>query len=277
MKKAVELHHEIIRGLIEEHCAYEVKTVGDSFMIAVSSLCDGAMLALAIQRKLFEAPWPSSLRYWKGESPNSSCWCGLRVRIGIHLCQEVEAKYDVVHSCYDYYGHDVNVTARVEGVAQGGQILMTSDTLTFLRADPDSEALVFAESVLTQVSSGIELKGVSTSVQLWSLVPKQLAAREFEPIEGHVEADLSRSGSHTNSQIQMLKMGETTSSDTGSTAGDPGHRAALRVLRGFLTSVSPQEMRERVLKIVAEKLKLPSHNVPFARRLMQVCQKLEGM
>ena len=61
MKQAMRTHNEVIRKLIADYEAYEVKTNGDSFMIACKSLTDATMLALAIQTGLNEASYPPSI------------------------------------------------------------------------------------------------------------------------------------------------------------------------------------------------------------------------
>lgn len=62
MSKALEIHHNIIRECIDRHKAYEVKTIGDAFMIATNSADKACLLANDIQMKLLRAPdWPLEL------------------------------------------------------------------------------------------------------------------------------------------------------------------------------------------------------------------------
>lgn len=183
MAVAMDMHHDIIRKLILEHQCYEVKTIGDSFMIACNTLGDAVTLCIAIQRKLHEADWPTSLKYWKGDEGAAGVWHGLRVRAGVHWCTEVEPKLDSVHGRYDYYGHDVNVSARVESMADGGQTMMTQETFQKLTEDADFEMLCEEMSCIP-FCRGAELKGVVGKVCLYSLVPLELAARQFKPVAG---------------------------------------------------------------------------------------------
>eukprot|EP00658_Telonema_sp_P-2_P080696 TRINITY_DN8086_c0_g3_i2.p1 TRINITY_DN8086_c0_g3~~TRINITY_DN8086_c0_g3_i2.p1 ORF type:complete len:641 (-),score=130.11 TRINITY_DN8086_c0_g3_i2:381-2303(-) len=191
MEVAMDLHHSLIRELISEYQCYEVKTIGDSFMIACPTIVDGAMLALAIQTKLYEATWPEPIKDWKGGhateeeyAHSTTIWCGLRVRIGLHYCREVEPKFDVIHKRYDYYGHDVNMSARVESMGQGGQILMTEDTHQILHDDPDFATMIGDDAFIIRFASGVELKGVSDKMTMYSMVPTPLMMRRFEPIAG---------------------------------------------------------------------------------------------
>ena len=57
MLAAVEQHHSIIRRLIVKHNGYEVKTIGDSFMVAFKEAKDAVAFGIAVQQSLFAAEW----------------------------------------------------------------------------------------------------------------------------------------------------------------------------------------------------------------------------
>ena len=80
---------------------------------AVAGVVDAVMIAVAIQRGLQAAEWPDSLRYL---ADDAALFNGLKVRIGVHYCEEVEPKYEAERDYWDYYGPDVNVAARVEAL-----------------------------------------------------------------------------------------------------------------------------------------------------------------
>lgn len=69
-------------------------------------------------------------------APLHPLWNGLRVRIGLHT-GEPDCVFDPVSKGYDYYGPDVNVAARVEGLAQGGQILATESVVADVVVDKE--------------------------------------------------------------------------------------------------------------------------------------------
>jgi class 3 adenylate cyclase len=226
MSVAMETHHRIIREVIEQYQCYEVKTIGDSFMIACPSVLDATMLCCDIQNRLFDTEWPATIVSWKEvlepitaadsaatdvvnlpsfipQIPTSDAvsnndrntayehaaypgFRGLHVRMGVHLCQEVEAKFDVIHQRYDYYGHDVNMAARVESAAHGGQILMTAETTQALQDDEDFRATLRDECHIQHVSKGLELKGVAEPVSMFSVIPKRLAVRRFPAFDNAV-------------------------------------------------------------------------------------------
>ena len=124
MKRALKIHNNIIRGCMAEFGGYEVKTIGDSFMVAFESLFDGCSFAMSVQKRLAVAIWPSDLMLPPVFEKNS--WNGLMVRIGIHY-GEVEAEINPLSGRTDYLGRSVNKAARLEGVCTPGGVAIDSD------------------------------------------------------------------------------------------------------------------------------------------------------
>ena len=58
MSEALDVHHAVIRKLIKKYKCYEVKTVGDCFMVATADPCNAVRLALGIQDALYDYDWP---------------------------------------------------------------------------------------------------------------------------------------------------------------------------------------------------------------------------
>ncbi|CCD12513.1 unnamed protein product [Trypanosoma congolense IL3000] len=183
MPDAVAAHHRMIRQVAGRYNCYEVKTVGDSFMIASKSPFAAVQLARDIQCCFLHHDWGTNLfdefyrmfeeeRASSGEGyrPVTACldpdvyrelWNGLRVRIGIHtgLC---DIRHDEVTKGYDYYGHTPNMAARTESVANGGQVLLTEATYLALSA---------AEREQTDVTSLglVPLRGMAAPVGMYQL------------------------------------------------------------------------------------------------------------
>lgn len=191
MSRALKIHHDVIRSCIQKHCAYEVKTIGDAFMIAINDADKAVLLANDIQVDLLNADWPAEL----AELP-SSCvvyshpfngeakllFRGLRVRIGIHMGihddkleegGQVQVLYDKVAKGYDYYGPVTNTAARIEAAGFGGQTLMSAAVRTKLSVE------VKKQCIFTAVGA-IELRGVSEQMYLYQCLPKGLEERIFD-------------------------------------------------------------------------------------------------
>jgi len=129
MEKAVQLHHQIIRQLITKHKGYEVKTIGDSFMVVHADPSALLRIAFDVQKGLLSLNWPNDVLISQDgcvETTNEGkvLYRGLRIRIGLHY-GEVNKVFDEVAKGYDYYGDAVNCAARVESLAFGGQVLCT--------------------------------------------------------------------------------------------------------------------------------------------------------
>ena len=193
MRTAVETHHRIIRRLIKDHGAYEVKTIGDAFMIACSSILDGTLLAMDIQQCLFDAEWPEGLEVNEvcGGDTNPDVWNGLRVRIGVHYTTQVTAKYEAAHQRYDYYGYGIMMLNKVESSASGGQILMTAQSFDALSNDENYVKLVKHYISKKIAMRDAVLEGLSEPVTMLGVLPVPLSGRVFDDEETE-EAALAR-------------------------------------------------------------------------------------
>ena len=194
MAKALRIHHDVIRSCIDKYNAYEVKTIGDAFMIALNDADRAVQLANDIQVELLNANWPAEL----AELP-SSCveyfppsrssagkykiiFRGLRVRIGVHMGEHVEnleeggqvqVMYDKVAKGYDYYGPVTNTAARIEAAGFGGQTLISSEVCSKLSVEVKEDCALVAVGA-------IELRGVSQQMFLYQCLPKELKERTFD-------------------------------------------------------------------------------------------------
>ncbi|HLM42641.1 MAG TPA: adenylate/guanylate cyclase domain-containing protein, partial [Myxococcaceae bacterium] len=116
MRAALELHDRILRTRLFEHSGYEVKTQGDSFMVAFTTVRDAVNWCLEVQAELLRAPWPEELLAEREAAEVRGSWGvvhrGLRVRMGVHV-GEPECRIDARTGRADYFGRMVNVAARV--------------------------------------------------------------------------------------------------------------------------------------------------------------------
>ena len=126
MKKALKTHNNIIRSCVLAFRGYEVKTIGDSFMVAFEALADGCAFAMEVQERLAEATWPSDLKL--PPSMESQGWKGITIRIGLHY-GEVETEVGEVSGRTDYFGRTVNRAARLESVCSPGGVAIDCSLL----------------------------------------------------------------------------------------------------------------------------------------------------
>lgn len=90
MPRLLEMHDKVMRDLIEEHEAYEVKTEGDAFMITFPSAKSAIEFACHLQERLLVADWPEKVLSFpscaerRDKSTDAVVWRGPRIRVGIH-------------------------------------------------------------------------------------------------------------------------------------------------------------------------------------------------
>ena len=98
-------HNALIREQLQAHGGYEVKTMGDGFMVAFQSAKKGLDCAIAIQRAF--------------DGHNAADGEHVKVRIGLHAGEAIK-------DGDDFYGKNVILASRVAGKAVGGEILVSS-------------------------------------------------------------------------------------------------------------------------------------------------------
>lgn len=131
MRAAIKMHNEVMRRQLRLIGGYEVKTEGDAFIVSFPTVTSALLWAFTVQNQLLEVPWPQEiLNSISGQelkdADGNVLFRGLSVRMGIHVGQPV-CEVDPVTRRMDYFGPMVNRSARISGVADGGQITVSSD------------------------------------------------------------------------------------------------------------------------------------------------------
>jgi len=136
-------HNARIRVLLGKHRGFEVKTAGDSFMVAFASAADAILCAVEIQR---------SLRDDRIVTPDPE---PLAVRIGMHTGEATYAERD---GKPDYDGHAVNIAARVEGLLKGGdRIYCSGETAALAKTPPDIRFHGYGPYALKGLAAKVEI------------------------------------------------------------------------------------------------------------------------
>jgi len=111
----VAWHDKTLRELFAEHSGEEVDHAGDGFFVAFERADEALWCAVAVQRRL------AAHRREHGFAP--------RVRIGAHAAE-------AVRQGNGYKGRGVHAAARVAAVADGGEIVVSVETLELAVAPP---------------------------------------------------------------------------------------------------------------------------------------------
>eukprot|EP01062_Namystynia_karyoxenos_P057251 TRINITY_DN4820_c1_g2_i1.p1 TRINITY_DN4820_c1_g2~~TRINITY_DN4820_c1_g2_i1.p1 ORF type:complete len:910 (+),score=189.10 TRINITY_DN4820_c1_g2_i1:93-2732(+) len=178
MYEGLATHNKLLREVYEACNGYEVKTIGDSFMVAFDSPSDGLRFGLEAQLGLLRQQWPDDLlRHPLCEPVRGAggelLWSGLRIRIGVHS-GSVHPEMNPVTGRCDYFGSPVNTAARLEAVLRKGGLVATSDAVVTALGTDGLEGIGSPE---VHDAGSRELKGVKEHVKVWAIVPRSLAAR----------------------------------------------------------------------------------------------------
>jgi adenylate cyclase len=121
--KLLEQHNKLFYTHVDEHGGHVVKTQGDGFMIAFADAGQAVRCSVGVQQALRDDP---------------ERWDEIRVRMGVHMGTSVRRGDDL-------FGRNVAMAARVAGLAEGGEILVSEpvhdalDGLAGIRFDPPRE------------------------------------------------------------------------------------------------------------------------------------------
>lgn len=127
--KLLERHNKLVDKQVEAHGGHVIKTQGDGFMIAFPDPQQAVLCSIAIQRALQSDP---------------DRWENIRVRMGLHVGSSVRRGDDL-------FGRNVALAARVAGLADGGEILVS---------EAIREAIEGAGDIALGTPREVELKGL---------------------------------------------------------------------------------------------------------------------
>eukprot|EP01065_Artemidia_motanka_P010536 TRINITY_DN15598_c2_g1_i1.p1 TRINITY_DN15598_c2_g1~~TRINITY_DN15598_c2_g1_i1.p1 ORF type:complete len:717 (+),score=200.37 TRINITY_DN15598_c2_g1_i1:63-2153(+) len=179
MQKALKLHNNLLRAKLQESGGYEVKTLGDAFMVAFQEPRQALVFALSVQQKLTELDWPKELLEHSLCAPEKGSedrwmWRGLRIRIGMHT-GPASVEVNPVTQRADYFGPTVNVAARVEAQSVGGATAVTAPVLRVVESLDAEDRARMGDPVTVPIGEK-ELKGCGRE-ELWLVLPSALAKR----------------------------------------------------------------------------------------------------
>jgi len=155
MRPAMARHDALLKQVVENHHGRIVKTTGDGLHAVFESPLDGVNAALAGQQALTSATWPTEIGPFN-------------VRMGLHTGESQERDGD-------YYGPEVNLAARVMGLAHGGQVLLSASTAAL------GKKTLPPGCTLADLGEH-RLKGIAAPEHLFQLCHPDLVA-EFPPLQ----------------------------------------------------------------------------------------------
>jgi predicted ATPase/DNA-binding SARP family transcriptional activator len=152
---ALTSHHDLLRQAFRDHNGYEVKDLGDGFLVTFQRASSALACAVAGQRALTASPWPEPVGR-------------VRVRMALHTG-------DAEPQEGDYHGLVVHCAQRMLVAGHGGQILCSEETANLLRRDLDPQIRLVDQGVY-------RLRDVVSPERLFQVEYPEMAQREFPPL-----------------------------------------------------------------------------------------------
>lgn len=151
--RLVQIHFRILAEAIAANQGAIVKTVGDAVMAAFYDTADCVRAAFEIQ---------ASIDRYNAEHPEAPA--PIIVKLGAHVGPCIAV---TLNERLDYFGTTVNMAARVQNEAEGGDIVLSEEVLL----DPGVRQLLGAVRVRSQEPFEVRLKGLASSYELTRIVP----------------------------------------------------------------------------------------------------------
>ena len=156
----LETHNALLRKQWGRHGGAEVKTVGDSFVVAFASAAEALAAAVAAQENITSYPWPEGAT--------------IKVRIGVHTGMAFPHEGD-------YIALALHQASRVVGAANGGFVLASDDAVDAA----GDELSVSVEPVGTyRLRDFDQPVALSAAAPLDEPLPKPVPVRAV-PAQGH--------------------------------------------------------------------------------------------
>jgi class 3 adenylate cyclase len=144
--KVLSAHNEIIKGHVDTWQGTIVKNQGDGFMVTFGGARRALRAMIGVQQ---------DLRRFADDNPDQ----GVRVRVGVHTGEVIAEDGDI-------FGKHVMLAARVGGLAEGGQILVSSLVREIAGARGD---LAFGDPTV------VALKGIDGEHTVYPLLWEEFA------------------------------------------------------------------------------------------------------
>lgn len=193
MRSAIKIHNVIMRRQLRIIGGYEVKTEGDAFMVSFPTATSALLWCFSVQSRLLEAHWPSEILNSVHcqevlDADQNIIYRGLSVRMGIHWGIPV-FEPDPITRRMDYFGPMVNRAARISGVADGGEINVSSDFIAEIQrtletyADTERSNSSGSEDMLHDDAMGQAIRRELRSLSSQGFEVKDLGTLKLKGLE----------------------------------------------------------------------------------------------
>ena len=158
IQQMLDDHKSVVLPVLEGRGGRLIKTIGDAFLMVFESPTDAVLAGIAVQDALRE--------HNEGEAEDDR----IEIRVAIN-----SGEVNLIEN--DVYGEAVNITARIESIAQAGEVFFTE--------------AVYLSMNKTEVPSSevglLQLKGIPEKVRVYKV-------KRERPVEGVVETAAQAKG-----------------------------------------------------------------------------------
>eukprot|EP01062_Namystynia_karyoxenos_P054005 TRINITY_DN4409_c2_g1_i1.p1 TRINITY_DN4409_c2_g1~~TRINITY_DN4409_c2_g1_i1.p1 ORF type:complete len:1318 (+),score=301.89 TRINITY_DN4409_c2_g1_i1:87-3956(+) len=240
MAEALELHNTAIRAQVRAHRGYEVKTIGDAFMISFGDPVDAVACGMAVQEQLLRVEWPrcdfnGAHPLWapQRDAKGALVWNGIAVRIGIGYAQAQDEVSPITGRC-DYRGRAVNLASRLESTAPHGAVQISEQCYSAVKGHQRFKQTDFREAPPREMKGiGLVRSFFATPPGLMQRLPSFFApapGKGCSPLSGPAEPPgthdppllIVRRRSTTSGIHSQGSVGRPDSVHTGSSRGSIG-------------------------------------------------------
>eukprot|EP01065_Artemidia_motanka_P003412 TRINITY_DN11638_c0_g2_i1.p1 TRINITY_DN11638_c0_g2~~TRINITY_DN11638_c0_g2_i1.p1 ORF type:complete len:1231 (+),score=379.58 TRINITY_DN11638_c0_g2_i1:97-3693(+) len=241
MNEALEKHNDVVRRRLRAARGYEVKTIGDSFMIAFARAVDAVNFAVTVHEALVDTKWPKCTAMervhdkWaeKKDSKGDLIWHGVTIRVGAH-CGDTVSETNPITGRTDYRGGVVNAAARLEGLCPHGGVMVSNAVRQLCLGDSSLRA-----DVVWSTKKTVELRGIG-SMDAHTVYPARLTQRVGAACGSGRRTSTASEGSSTGS-VAVMSTRHSARSRMGSSNGGVAvvlHTGAPEDVDHFLKTIS---------------------------------------
>jgi len=234
-------HDRIARQQFQRFAGRVIKGTGDGFLVAFGSARQGVECAIALQRAITT-------------QHNEGRYAELQVRIGLHTGEPLADEDDLL-------GSDVNLAARIEAEAAGGQVFVSESTHVLARKTPDVRFAPLGERALKGFAEPVPIFEVCWLEEPARSARTRLVGRKSE--QAHLRRQLEAAARGEGSLLMMAGeagVGKTRlaselatyAADRGFTAltgcayeteGMPPYLPFTEAVNQYIQSCTPESLR----------------------------------
>lgn len=174
-----DIMSDVFRPTIKAHRGRIFKTMGDGALVEFSSVNDAVKAAVSVQRRLAE-----SQTHDDDKEP-------IRLRIGVSLG-------DVIIDGNDLFGNGINIAARMESLAEPGQICVSGNVREHLKDSRDIHLISLGPC---------EVKNIANSVEVYQVEEIQ-KSKEAKPSNSSFEQEIRFCRTPDGVQIAYASIGQ---------------------------------------------------------------------